>query len=255
MYNLQSTVIKNTQIKPEIFEMVLNAPEIALKAKPGQFIEIKVNDDNLLLRRPMSIADADPNKNEIKIWYRVIGKGTAVLSQARPDEKLDIMGPLGNSFYLKEGVKNITLVGGGTGVAPLVFFNKIINANNPDFKIYTIIGARTKELILGKQDFNAQVIIATDDGSEGIKGTTVDALKELISKTPLDAVLTCGPEPMMLAIARVCEQNNIFCLVSMESPMACGLGACYGCVIKTKIGYRRVCKEGPIFRGSEVLMN
>lgn len=238
--------------------MTLNAPEIALKAKPGQFIEIKVKENSILLRRPMSIMDIDPAKNEIKILYRVVGEGTKSLSESQAGEILDIIGPLGNSFYLKEGVKTIVLVGGGTGAAPLVFFNKTINGNNPDLKVYAVIGARTKELILGAKDFKdfgAHVIIATDDGSEGARGTTVDALEELMINTSIDAVLTCGPEPMMLAIARICQENNIFCLVSMESPMACGLGACHGCVIKTKIGYRRVCKEGPIFRGSEVLVN
>lgn len=263
MYNLQSLIIKNIQIKPEIYEMTLNAPEIASKAKPGQFIEIKVNDNSILLRRPISIMDADPLKNEVKIWYRVIGKGTNSLSESQPGETLDIIGPLGNGFYLSEGIKTIALVGGGTGVAPLVFFSKIFHSNlekeNKDrLKIYAIIGARNKDLILGKEDFKNfgdQIIITTDDGSEGIKGTTIDALKELTINASIDAVLTCGPEPMILAIARICQEKNIFCLVSMESPMACGLGACHGCVIKTKIGYRRVCKEGPIFKGIEVLVD
>lgn len=238
--------------------MMLHAPEISAKAKPGQFIEIKVNDDSVLLRRPMSIANVNPEKSEITIWYRVVGKGTASLGACKKDDILDIIGPLGNSFYLNPDAKTIALVGGGCGTAPLLFFCKTLAASNPEIKIYAIIGARDKELILGEKEFEkygAEVLLATNNGSAGIKGFATDALKKLLRGAKVDEVLTCGPEPMMLAVARICQEDNIFCLVSMESPMACGLGACYGCVVKTKIGYRRVCKEGPIFRGSEVLVN
>lgn len=257
MHHLQSTITKNTQIKPEIFEMALHAPEIAQKAKPGQFVEIKVHDNSVLLRRPMSIMDANSETGEIKIWYRVVGSGTLSLSMAEPGKKLDIIGPLGNMFYLKPETKTIALVGGGCGVAPLVYFSKSIQSGSPNTKIYAIIGARTKELVMGHEEFKkygAQVLVSTDDGSAGTKGFPTDTLKDLLEEDVIDEVMTCGPTPMMLGVARLCQDKNIFCLVSMESPMACGLGACYGCVVKTKIGYRRVCKEGPIFRGSEVLV-
>jgi len=257
MYNLQSTIIKNIQIKPKVFELVLQAPEIAQKAKPGQFIEIKVRDNNVLLRRPMSIMDANPETGEIKIWYRVVGSGTLSLSMTEPGETLDIIGPLGNMFYLKPETKTAVLIGGGCGVAPLVYFSKSIQSASPHVKIYAIIGARTKELVLGDEEFKkhgAHVLVSTDDGSAGTKGFPTDVLKDLLEKEVIDEVATCGPTPMMMAAATLCQEKNILCLVSMESPMACGLGACYGCVVKTKIGYRRVCKEGPIFKGSEILV-
>lgn len=258
MYNLQSTITKNIQIKSEVFEMALHAPEITQKAKPGQFIEIKVNDTSVLLRRPMSIMDADHKTGEIKIWYRVVGAGTLALSMTEAGKKLDIIGPLGNMFYLKPEAKTVVLVGGGCGVAPLVYFSKHIQSNSPDVKIYAIIGARTKEFVLGSeafQKYGAQVLISTDDGSEGTKGFPTTVLQTLLEKEVINEAATCGPNPMMMGIARLCQDKNIFCLVSMESPMACGLGACYGCVVKTKIGYRRVCKEGPIFKGTEVLVD
>lgn len=257
MYNIQSTIIKNIQIKTKVFELVLHAPEIAQLAKPGQFIEIKVYDKSVLLRRPMSIMDANPETGEIKIWYRVVGSGTLSLSMTEPRRKLDIIGPLGNMFYLKPETKTIALVGGGCGVAPLVYFSKSIHSSSPNTKIYVIIGARTKEFILGGEEFKkycAQVMVSTNDGSFGTKGFPTDILKNILEKETIDEVATCGPTPMMMGVAKLCQDKNILCLVSMESPMACGLGACYGCVVKTKIGYRRVCKEGPIFKGSEVLV-
>lgn len=257
MFNIKSVILKQILIKPEIFEMVLSAPEIAAKSKPGQFIQIKVNDNGVLLRRPMSIVDADASTGELKIWYRVVGKGTLALAKAKEGEILDIIGPLGNSFYVNENVKTIALVGGGCGVAPLVFFSKIIAVSNPDVKIYSIVGARNKDLVLGEENFanyKGEVCVATDDGSAGKKGFTTDVLKELLKTVQIDQMAACGPEPMMEAVAKICREKNIPCLVSMESPMACGLGACCGCVVKTKIGYRRVCKEGPIFRGADVFV-
>lgn len=258
MYNLKSTIISNTQIKPEIFELVLYVPEIAAKAKPGQFIQIKINDDSVLLRRPMSIMNSDAQKEEIKIWYRVVGKGTQALAKSKQGELLDIMGPLGNCFYVKQEVKTIALVGGGVGVAPLFFFASVIKNTNPEVKTYAIVGARNKDLVIGVKEFEnlgVEVVVTTDDGSEGKKGFTTDALKELSEKIQIDQVATCGPQPMMMVVAGLCQEKNIFCLMSMESPMACGVGACHGCAVKTKIGYRRVCKEGPIFRGVDVLVN
>lgn len=258
MYNIKSRIVSNTQIKPNIFEMVFQAPEIATKAKPGQFIEIDVNDDSVLLRRPMSVLDADPETGEVKIWYHVVGKGTTALSRVKPGDELEIMGPLGNSFYLRSEARTVVMVGGGMGVPPLVFLNKVLAKTNPEIKRYAIIGARTQEILLGENEFkehNAEVLIATDDGSKGFKGFPTNVLTDLINRVAIDQAVTCGPEAMMFGIAKISRDRKVFCLVSMEAPMACGIGACHGCAIETKIGYRRVCKEGPIFKGEDVLVD
>lgn len=268
MFNIKSKILKNGFFKADHFELILEAPEVAAKAKPGQFAEIKIDGEGLLLRRPFSFLDADPEKGEIKIWYRVVGKGTTALSKMKAGEELDIIGPLGNSFYLDEGVENLVLVGTGCGVANLLFFTKAI-LNNPglvyrsdkkmpdNLKIHAIIGARTEDFLLGEKefkDYGIETLISTDDGSRGYKGFVTDVLKDLTSKVKIDEVLTCGPNEMMVEVAKICQKSEILCLAAVEQRMACGLGACNGCVIKTKTGYRRVCKEGPIFKGSEIVV-
>lgn len=259
MYQGKMKILVNDKIAPEYYKMALSAPEIIRTAIPGQFIHIKVSDGyEPFLRRPFGIHSIR-NKDIIEILYRVVGKGTALLSEKKVGEKLDILGPLGNGFKIgKERMKDnekMILIAGGAGVAPLFFLTqKLIDYSK---NIMVLIGAKTKEMILCEQEFKdlgLDVQIATEDGSYGHKGLVTDLLLGWDLPTLLFA---CGPSIMLRAITNFSIKNNLPSQLSLESRMACGVGACLGCTIKVKNGtktlYKRVCKDGPIFEANEII--
>jgi dihydroorotate dehydrogenase electron transfer subunit len=224
---------------------------------PGQFLEIKVCDNGLpLLRRPVSIHGIKGSK--VKVIYEVVGEGTRILSGRGPGEFLDIIGPLGKGFTYaakNTGASPDILVAGGMGVAPLVF---LAGKMKPD-KNLVLIGARSKKQILCRSEFRnlgCKVLVATDDGSSGFKGKVTELLKEILSKqacpTGFGNIYACGPQPMLKAVAEISGREGIPCQLSLERHMACGFGACLGCVVSTKSGYKRVCKEGPVFAAEEL---
>ncbi len=231
---------------------------MAAAAKPGQFINAKINDSfEPLLRRPFGIHKV--NGVKISIMYKVIGKGTRLLSMKKPGEGLDIIGPLGRGFDLsRQAIKgrSAILVAGGMGVAPLLF----LAAKLKKLKIKTLVllGASDRENICCEPDFKnlgCRVKISTDDGSKGFEGYVSALLeKELsaVSRQPL-TVYACGPHPMLKEVARICREKNIPAGVSLEEHMSCGFGACLGCAVNTKEGYKRVCKEGPVFDAREIV--
>lgn len=268
MYQGKMKILVNDKIAPEYYKMALSAPEIIKTAIPGQFIHIKVSDSyEPLLRRPFGIHSIR-NKDTIEILYRVVGKGTALLSEKKAGEELDVLGPLGNGFEInKERIEKVTLIAGGAGVAPLFFLTqKLIDYSK---NIMVLIGARTKELIFCEQEFKdlgLDVQIATEDGSYGHKGLVTDLLWSLFHPlipasggqhhlTPL--LFACGPSIMLRAVTNFSIKNNLPSQLSLESQMACGVGACLGCAIKVKNGtktlYKRVCKDGPIFEANEII--
>ncbi|MDD5691181.1 MAG: dihydroorotate dehydrogenase electron transfer subunit, partial [Candidatus Omnitrophica bacterium] len=201
------------------------------------------------------------SKSGVRLLYEVVGRGTQILSEKRPGDLLDIIGPLGNGFeYLRKTAKpdssQAVLVAGGMGVAPLVFLTEKIKFISP----LVLVGARKKEQVLCLREFKAlgcKLIIATDDGSLGFKGKVTDLLKEiLLKKSPADRpinIYACGPQPMLKAVAQLSCENNIASQLSLERHMACGFGACLGCVVPTRAGYKRVCKDGPVFLGKELI--
>jgi len=252
MNQVNAKVIKNIEVTPDYYKMILDAPSIARAAKPGQFVNILVSDKfEPLLRRPFSIHRVSNSK--LEILYRVVGKATELFSQKRPDEILNILGPLGNGFNLKFKKGRIILVGGGIGIAPLMFLSEKLAGN----KILVLIGAKNKKHILCVDEVkNAgyEVKIATDDGSFGFKGLVTELLKQNIkAKNKPTTIFACGPKPMLKEIASISKKYNIAAQVSLEEHMACGIGACFGCVVNTKHGYKRVCKEGPVFDTKEVV--
>lgn len=213
---------------------------------PGQFVEVRVDDSpSTFLRRPISINNVDYERNELWLLVAAVGDGTRRLQQLRSGDTLNCVLPLGNSFTLPEkpGAK-VLLVGGGVGVAPLLYLGRKIKAMGmqPTF----LLGARTAKDVLEKPLFEevGRVLITTEDGSEGEKGFVTN--HSVLASENFDLISTCGPKPMMMAVARYAYKNAIECEVSLENKMACGVGACLCCVEKTVEGNKCVCKDGPV---------
>lgn len=251
---LKTKIIFNKKIKNNYWLLEFESGIIVKNAHPGQFVNIKVSQGlEPLLRRPISIHSVKGNK--IKIIYEAVGVGTQILSQRKPDEFLDIIGPLGNGFGHRPSAigHRPILIAGGMGVAPLVFLAEKIKSSKP----LVLIGAKTKSQILCAQEFIAlgcTVKIATDDGSLGFKGKVTDLFKQLpstIDHRP-SAIYACGPGPMLKVISEIANKNKINAQLSLEEHMACGIGACLGCVVSTKTGYKSVCKDGPVFSAKEL---
>ncbi len=278
MFELSTEIIYNRRIKKEYFEIALSSRKIAKTALPGQFVNIRVSCGlEPLLRRPLSIHKTK-EKKQIVVLYEVLGKGTQKLSRKKAGEYLDVIGPLGNGFRTTNREAQTTiLVAGGMGTAPLVFLaEKLMEGKRQKAKgkIQVLIGARKKEDILCEEEFRelgCEVKIATDDGSRGFKGYVSELLKQELSAVScqlsavscqLSAIYSCGPTPLLKEISRISLEHNIPAQLSLESHMACGIGACMGCVIKTRdegrmtkdeFEYKRVCKEGPVFEAREIV--
>lgn len=252
----------NREIAPDTYLLELESEELAKASNPGQFVMIRVkNGTDPLLRRPFSICDTD-NNGAVKILYRIVGKGTGILSKKKSGECISILGPLGSTFEFPGSHQNVILVAGGIGVAPIFFLGQNIKPVNFEF----LIGFRTSpeiikfEDISGVQDF--EISISTDDGSFGYGGRVTDLLEETLKRQQSrpDSIYACGPLPMLKETVLTAQQYNIPCQISIEAFMACGLGACQGCAVKvieseSSSGYERVCKEGPVFDGNKIDWN
>jgi dihydroorotate dehydrogenase electron transfer subunit len=236
-------ITNNEKIAKDIYELTL---ELDSNPVPGQFININVNRPDLLLRRPISISDYENNR--LKVVYRTVGLGTKHLSRINVGTKLDILHPLGNGYPLVKG-KNVLLVGCGMGVAPMLFLAKKLSENN---NLTIILAYQNKDYAYLTHAFDnlGNVIITTDDGSIGYKGNVLEYLKD--NKINFDTLYACGPM-IVLKNLDLKYRDIKEGYLSFEERMACGIGACYGCVINTKNGLRRVCKDGPIFKLGEVV--
>jgi dihydroorotate dehydrogenase electron transfer subunit len=263
MLQLKAKIIQNKKIKGNYFHAIFLVPVIAKAACPGQFVNIKVSEAlEPLLRRPLSIHRIRVQRREfreqIEILYEVVGKGTQILSQRKPGEYLDVIGPLGKGFDLhrqtgKQANRQTIIVAGGMGVAPLLFLAEKLKS-----QATVLIGTKTKNQILCEKEFKdlgCIVKIATDDGSRGFKGKVTELLKYLLrtKNYELRTIYACGPRPMLKEISRISREYNIPAQICLEEHMACGIGACLGCAVKTREGYQRVCKEGPVFYTDEML--
>lgn len=236
-------ITNNEKIAKDIYELSL---ELDADVKPGQFININVNRPDLLLRRPISISNYENNR--LKVIYRTVGNGTRALSKIAVGNKLDILYPLGNGFPLVEN-KNVLIIGCGMGVAPMLYLAKELSKNN---NLTIILAYQNKDFAYLKDAFDnyGNVIITTDDGSIGYKGNVLEYLKN--NKLNFDTLYACGPM-IVLKNLDLKYRDIKEGYLSFESRMACGIGACYGCVINTKNGLKRVCKDGPIFKLGEVV--
>ncbi len=220
---------------------------------PGQFVEVRVDDSpTTFLRRPISINNVDYDRNELWLLVAAVGDGTRRLKKLHSGDTLNCVLPLGNSFTLPSSpaVKPL-LVGGGVGVAPLLYLGRKIKAQGgqPTF----LLGARSAQDLLEKPLFEkvGRVLITTEDGSEGEKGFVTN--HSVFTSETFDIISTCGPKPMMMAVARYAFKHGIECEVSLENKMACGVGACLCCVEKTSEGNKCVCKDGPVMNIKQLL--
>ena len=251
---MTSTILQQECIGTDIYSLWLDAPQIASKAKPGQFISVYSNDSGRVLPRPISICEIDREKGALRIVYRIAGKGTKEFSGMKAGETLDILGPLGNGFPMDviKG-KRVFMMGGGIGVPPMVQ-----TAKEAEAEVTVIAGYRNSEIFLKEElEQNGTLVIATEDGSVGTKGNVMDAIRE--NHLEADVIFACGPTPMLRAIKTYAEENGILCYISMEEKMACGVGACLACVCKSKdvdhhshVHNKRICKDGPVFLSTEV---
>lgn len=244
-------VIENKELCQNMYEIVLECPEIAKTARPGQFLHIKANEGlEPLLRRPISISKIYGEKGHISLIYQILGKGTKSIAALKPGEAIDVMGPLGNGFPVFPG-KKCAVVGGGMGVAPLLEL-----ANNlADCDAYLGFRCDTFKLAEYKSACK-ELFIATEDGSMGIRGYVTELMKD-IGKYGI--VYTCGPKLMMKKVKELCEGSSVQCFVSIEERMGCGIGACLVCACKIKEGnawhYKKACTDGPVFEAGEVDFN
>ncbi len=273
MFQIKAKLNFNKKVKGRYFHLALQAERIAKAAEAGQFVNIRINDGcQPLLRRPFSIHRV--SAANIEILYEALGEGTETLSQRKAGEYLDIIGPLGNGFDYRTSYivhRTSILVAGGMGAAPLLFLGEQLAKRNTQYAIrntQVLIGAKTRNHILCEKEFQKlgySVKIATDNGSAGFKGKVTNLLRGILRRTKDEGrrtIYACGPHPMLKEIAKISKKYNIPAQISLEEHMACGIGACLGCVVKAqgtgfraqgKVEYKRVCKEGPVFNTDEIV--
>lgn len=248
-------IVTKEMLKPDIVKFGLKAPGIVECAKPGQFVEIKVGENlDPFLRRPISIHSMDKENGILEVIIQLRGKGTKVLSKKEIGEYLDIIGPIGYGAFNIVECEKLAIIGGGIGIFPLYELAKI--AKNEEKEVNTYLGFRNKDLVVLEKEFeevSTNCKICTDDGSYKIKGYAIELLKEDIKQGKIDSIFACGPMPMLKAIKAIAKEENIKCQISLEEKMACGLGVCLGCAVKTAEStvenpeYVHVCKLGPVF--------
>jgi dihydroorotate dehydrogenase electron transfer subunit len=261
-HHTQGLIRENNEFMPGHFKLSCQVPEVAQLAKPGQFVHLQVSKEtDPLLRRPISIFAADESAGEITLVYRVAGRGTALLSKLTPGQQLDLLGPLGNGFHLPtEDRAPIMVIGGGIGLAPLQYLlRQLISTGH---QVTFLAGLREKGQLPILSFFpknKAKTVIATDDGSYGEKGLVTGISDELFKKEVFSLIYACGPEGMLAKVAEQAVRYSIPCQVSLERTMACGVGACLGCTCETwqegRLAFSHVCKDGPVFWGSEVFFH
>lgn len=251
-------ILWNRNIGPNYFSMGLKAKAPLTHANAGQFVMLKpTNVLTPILRRPLGIAQVLTENGAaygISVIYRVVGQGTALMSRLAAGQTMNVLGPLGNYFVLPQEPKHIVLIGGGTGMPPMLCLARQTKDKYGDAcKITVCIGGRSAADVLGLDEFEkigVDLVITTDDGSLGTKGVATLALASMCeAHNNPDGVFACGPTPMLKAVSDICLNNGVYCQISMEARMGCGIGACLGCAIKPAQGegYLHVCKDGPVF--------
>ena len=248
-------VVSQEEIAPAIFDLVLEG-EMVESMKAGQFLHLRVPDDAHLLRRPISISSIDKAKKQCHLIYRIEGSGTEIFSTLKAGDSLDVMGPQGNGFDLSDLDKQsrVLLVGGGIGVPPLLEVAKQLDERGVD--VTTVLGFATKDAVILEDELSqySKVFVTTDDGSYGFKGNVSVVIKKFDNE--FDAIYSCGAPGMMKYINQTFYEHPRAYL-SLESRMACGMGACYACVLKvpeSETVSQRVCEDGPVFKTGTVVL-
>ena len=231
--------MSNEQIAEKVFRMILKGRTEGIR--PGEFVEIAV--PGLFLRRPISVSDV--NDDRLTIIYKVVGQGTDRMTAMQSGEAIDVLAGLGNGYDLSLCGKEVLLIGGGVGVPPLIYAAKRLREMGKHVRV--VMGFNTKAEVFGEEEFagmGCEVAVCTMDGSYGKKGVVTDLIA-----SPAQYYYACGPLPMLKAILRTIGTNG---QISMEERMGCGVGICVGCTIETKEGFKRVCKEGPVFNADKI---
>ena len=240
-------VLENKILSDKYFLLSLQPPTTMPKINAGQFAQIEIKDaKNTFLRRPLSIHDVDYKRNVVKLLVQIVGEGTKKLAAIKTGETLNMLYPLGNTFSIPQK-DNVLLVGGGCGIAPLLYLARTLSEKG--IKVTTLVGGASKCDILEIDEYlkYSEVLITTMDASMGEKGLVTQHSIFKQENFNYTKIYTCGPEPMMKALARIAYEKGIKCEVSLENMMACGIGACLCCVVETQQGNKCTCTEGPVF--------
>lgn len=250
-------IVAKTAISAGVFSYVIKCPEVAQMAKNGQFVQVKA--EGYTLRRPISICQIDKENGTIRLVFEIRGAGTDKISDLNVGDNMDIIAPLGKGFTVPETIpenSKVIVVGGGIGTPPLLGI-----ADKYGDKTIAILGFRSYDKVILNKDYEkmgAKTIICTDDGTVGEKGTIAKPLQDAIDQNNISMIYACGPTPMLKAIVSAAKANGVPCEVSLEQRMGCGVGACVVCACKVIRGGKeftlRVCKDGPVFKGEEVVL-
>lgn len=263
MQNQKATILYNRIIAPEHYRMGLRGPVDYSKARPGQFVMLRVADQLVpLLRRPFSIhrlIAESGTPTGFEILYRVVGQGTSLLAASREGDLLEVLGPLGSSFKLPTAMQRPFIVGGGVGVAPLLFLaERIVDFLDSAVAGSVFLGAQCDEALLCREEFQAlglNLHLTTDDGSCGDQCLVTHPVEQALEEQKPDILFACGPPAMLACVVEITRRHQIKCQVSLETAMACGMGACLGCAVPQSghsDGYLHACRDGPVFDADEV---
>ena len=249
-------VLANEKLSPQYWHMTFDAPDVSREVKPGQFVHIRTDEQGLqpFFRRPFSVYRA---QKYVEIFYDVVGPGTQLLSLKKKGDIVDVLGPLGTPFVMPpDGIKQVVMIAGGIGIAPMLILSDVLKKKKYDLVL--LFGSRDRRHVYPMKEFKdngVKIHIATDDDSVGAKGL-VSVLFDKIEKDPgRTFIYTCGPNPMMKAVQAFACAHGILGQAACEEIMACGLGACLGCSIETKSGFKTVCYDGPAFNLDEVIFH
>ncbi|MFH1992854.1 MAG: dihydroorotate dehydrogenase electron transfer subunit [Pseudomonadota bacterium] len=258
MFQENVQVLWNENVGPSYYRIGLTCHQGYATAKPGQFIMLRLPDQMVpLLRRPFSIhriINTDGSTTGLELLYKVVGEGTKKLSRCRQGDIVDILGPLGNGFSFFDRYKQIAVVAGGIGVAPLLFLVSTLRTKGVDLSKSTVfIGGRSMQDLLCRDDFSRlgiNVRITTDDGSAGDQCFVTHPLEIAMEKQRADIIYACGPQAMLKCVIGIAEKHRLPCQISIETIMACGMGVCLGCTVEKKgdpFKYMHACMDGPVF--------
>ncbi len=252
---LTAEIIGNEEVSPGTFRMTLAVGSFASSVAPGRFVMIRVSSSlDPLLRRAFSIHDCENGR--LMLLYKVVGRGTSWMTRRKAGDGIDLVGPLGRGFSVSSKVRHALLIAGGTGVAPFRFLIRTLREKKVRCSLFYGAGTGAEFVDLPEMGNTVDsLVLATEDGSRGEKGLVTDLFRKRFGEfSPAGGcrVYACGPRPMLHAVARIVRGSGIPCELSFESDMACGLGTCMGCVMETRHGYQRVCREGPVFSAEDL---
>ncbi|MDP2653620.1 MAG: dihydroorotate dehydrogenase electron transfer subunit [Candidatus Omnitrophota bacterium] len=248
-------VISNEKLCDRFYRLCIDAKPILKKIRPGQFVHVRVKGGlEPFFRRPFSVYRA---KKCLELFYEPVGPGTKIMASYKPGDAVDVLGPLGTPFALPpKGVKNVVMVAGGIGIAPFLILSDVLKGRR--YRMTLLYGGRTKGHVYPMREFRqngCEIHVATDDGSAGVKGRVSKLFSKIIPDPKKTFLYTCGPAPMMAAVQDFAREHGLPGQAACEEVMACALGACLGCSIKTTAGYRTVCYDGPVFDLQDVLFH